>query len=190
MIEEKGLEELSNYLKKNKNGCLDVLKVCAKIGSSFNSRSDRFIKSEIMDMTYARLDEIQYLDAVGYDLLFRTHRISSKGQENAFCKRKAITREIALTNTRDEKKERDQDFDLLIITQTKPPLAIAIATYEAAMKNKNVTSDQIKTRIEYKDLKFIIHPFERISFEKGETDFRLYKKALSNAVIKKCLGLS
>ena len=188
-LEDKGLEKLWDYLnkKKNKDGCLDVLKVCAKIGKDFNSRGDRFDKAAIIDTTYALLDEIEYLDAVGYDHLFRTYRISSKGQKNAFCKKKPITREITLTNTRDEKKERDQDFDLLIITQTTSPLAIAITTYEAAMKNKKVTSDQIKTRIEYTDLKFIIHPSEGISFEKGKTDFRLYKKAYLNAIIKKCL---
>jgi hypothetical protein len=184
-----GLEKLADYLEKNRTDCLNVLKVCANIGKDFNSRSDRFIKSEIMDITYAKLSEIEYVDEVGYDLLFDGYRISSKGQESVFCKKKPMTRDIALTNTRDDKKNREKDFDLLIITQTKPPMAIAICTYEACLKNKKVTSDQIKTRIEYDDLKFIIHPSESILFEKDKTDLKRYKRAFINLIIRKSLGI-
>ena len=184
------LLDLADYLKNNRAGCLRVLKICSDTGSAFNSRSDRFIKSEIMDRSYADcLDQMKYVDMIGHDLLFREqHTISSKGQGQVFCKTKKITREIALTNTRDNKKERNQDFNLIIITQTKPPMSIAIATYDAAMKNKKITKDQIVTRIEYGDLQFIIHPSEGVCFPKCETDFKKYKKAFLNSIIKRCLS--
>ena len=183
------VQELRRYLLKNKLKCIEILKICSRIGSSLNSASDRFMKAEIIDRSYQDvLPEMVYKDAIGYDFLFGDCRISSKSKQKIFCPRVKRTEWIELTNTRakDVDHKRRQDFDLLILTQTNKPLSIAITTYDAAMKNKVNTEDQIKTRINYEDLVFIVDPSEKISFKETSLDLKLFKQEFMKMVIREC----
>jgi hypothetical protein len=187
--EEEGLKQFLEYLKENRHSCLELLKVCSIMGDSLNSRSDRHDKSAIMELTYADcLPEIKYKDEIGYDLIFRGWRISSKGQQQSFLPTKSITKEIAVYNTRnkDVNHERAKDFDLMLVTQTKEPLSIALATYEAAMKRKYTTTDQIKTRIHYGDLTFVIHPNDNIRYQKYDLHIKSRKDEFFKQTIKAC----
>jgi len=189
MTRENAFEELIRHMCHNKQPCLNALQVAGRLNPYLNKQTDRMFKSKVVDQTYAEEFGMSYKDKKGYDLLFRDcWRISHKAQKTAFCKTKKRTREIALVNTQSKhlKANRNQDFDFLLITQTSAPLSIALCTYEAAMKNSWFTSDQIKTRIDYENLVFIVDPNEKIEFSDKKFNIQSLIMALSKRIREMC----
>lgn len=175
--------ELRDYLdndKKNKS----FFRAISSIGKEFNIPSWRFMKAELITrMLVSCFPELKYVDKKGYDALFNELRVSIKTQAGLFLKTKSETKEIAIKNTLGAKGVFEKDFDILLMIQTKAPFAMAISTFEEVDRVKKITSDQIKAKLNFDQIDFIVKTNEITISEEEKID--IYSK-LSNHIDDLC----
>ena len=181
--------EFVEYLKKNRSKCLKILQATHHIGNSLNEPSDRFFKAEIIDKAYSTLlNEIHYVDQKGHDFLFRGIRISHKSAKDAFQIRNKTTSQLQIANTMGNNQGRNaklqSDFDLLLITRTTSPFAIAVCTHSTVANYCHATTDQIIAQIPFTDLDFVIDITDQIKFEETpKLNFKKEKDLMVERVI-------
>ena len=187
--EQATCKKFVSYLKKNRSNCLKILQATHHIGSALNGRTDRFLKAEIIDKAYSTiLNEIQYVDQRGHDFLFRGIRISHKSSEKAILLKKRTTSPLQIANTMGNNQGRNaklqSDFDLLLITRTTSPFAIAVCTHSTVANYCHATTDQIIAQIPFNDLDFIIDISDQIKFEETpKLNFKKEKDLMVKRVI-------
>lgn len=154
-------EKLKEYLSK--------IKILTNI-NMFNEPSRRFAKSEIIENCLINnvYPEMQYVNALGHDLLYNGIKISVKTQNGAFQKRRENTKQIVLANLHGKNvksKLRHVDYDVLMIISPDQS-ALAVADKDDVEPYTKRASSQFKCQIPFKKLSFLAEPV----YNKKNTD--------------------
>lgn len=190
-----------SYLRKERDKCLVYLKGCNNITNckTLNSSGGLFDKADFFESFFCYLFPIfQYEDKKGYDIVNKMNyqKISCKS-EKKFFKPKAKVVEFIIGNKRNDKNDitDDMEFDGVLFFQNTGNCGIAYCTRETVLQSpRKISGGQMKVRIEFDKLFWIVHPNENVKFkedkikiDKTENLIRKLKNSYIKTIIKKAM---
>ena len=159
-------------------------KACNALGVQFNDASWRMMKGEVICTALEKIsnNSSEYVDEVGYDLIFMDKKIEVK-TEKRIIKKNLDTKSIQLKNTRGVIQRFKKTFDYLLIINTEAPFIAALTTWDEVNKKHLLKGDQIQCVIESENLMFLT-PKSGVKIDKNDEGNSSLKEYMRDGIKK------